>query len=164
MNHVAAHLSAAVERHRRWCRDNGHSVPPELLDLVVIVSGGQAPSESAGDLDAGEDGGVAIALDYAEAGRLIGVSASTVYRLVRDGKLHAVSVGAAKRIPRSELERFVDEQLAQQRKVGELVSAVRVHEVPGEGAEPRTAALPANLRPHVLPTGGCVFGVVVLSG
>lgn len=91
MNLVAAHLVAAVERHRRWCRDNGVPVPPELPTLASIVSGGQESSKSLGALDPGDDGGVTIAVDYAEAGRLIGVSSSTVYRLVRDGKLHAIT-------------------------------------------------------------------------
>ncbi len=109
---VAAHLHAAVERHRRWCRDNGTRVPPGLLALVDIVSGGQEPSSSPPDLHPGEDAGVPLAVDYQEAGRLLGgISVSSVYRMVRDGKLQAIRVGTAKRIPRTELERFVDEQL-----------------------------------------------------
>ncbi len=87
-------------------------MPPGLLSLVAIVSGSQEPSKSPTGLDPGDDAGVPLAYDYTEAGRLLGVSPSSVYRLVRDGKLRAVTVGAARRIPRSELERFVDDQLA----------------------------------------------------
>ncbi len=109
---MAAHLHAAVERHRRWCRDNGITVPSSLLTLVDIVTIGQEPSECPSELNLGDDGGVALAVDYQEAGRLLGGSSvSTVYRLVKSGRLRAVTVGTAKRVPRSELERFIRDQL-----------------------------------------------------
>ena len=118
MNPVAAHLAVAVERHRRWCRDNGEPVPADLFALVAIVTGSQQPSKSLADIDPGDDAGVPLAVDYSEAGRLLGVSPSSIYRLVRDGKLRAVTVGAAKRVPRAELERYIADQLASSARGG----------------------------------------------
>ncbi len=103
-------------------------VPPGLLTLVAVVTGGQEPSESPADLGPGDDAGVPLAVDYSEAGRLLGgVSVSSIYRLVKAGRLQSVRVGAARRIPRSELQRFVDGQV----RGGAGVNA----SVPGEGGE-----------------------------
>ena len=44
-----------------------------------------------------------------EAARALGVSRATLYRLIAAGRLRAVRVGRATRIPARELERFVRE-------------------------------------------------------
>lgn len=40
-----------------------------------------------------------LTLSVAEAGRLLGVSPSTAYRMVRSGQLKTVKVGQRKRVP-----------------------------------------------------------------
>jgi len=111
VNPVAAHLARALEQHRRWARDNGETVPAELGVLLRIVSGGQERTTSLPGSDAADDAGVPIAHDYDEAGRLLKCSARTIRRLVDAGQLRSITVGSAPRIPRSELERFVADQL-----------------------------------------------------
>ena len=113
MNPVAAHLARALEQHRRWARDNGYQVPAELAALLAIVSGGQGRTSPLPGSDASDDAGVPIAYDYDESGRLLKCSARTIRRLVESGQLRSITVGSAPRIPRSELERFVADQLDQ---------------------------------------------------
>ena len=111
MSLVAAHLERAVENWRRWCRDQGIAVPAELFQLVAIVSNGPEHSDLGDSVDLGDDAGVPIAVTYSEAARLLMVSPSTINRLVRDERLATVAAGRARRIPRTELERFVAEQM-----------------------------------------------------
>lgn len=108
---VAQHLAVAVERHRRWCRDQGIAVPAEVVELVRIVSGGQEGTNGRADLDLSDDGGVPLAYDYTEAGRLLGVSGKTVRRLIDDGELRVVRVGPWPRVPRDELVAFLERRL-----------------------------------------------------
>lgn len=51
-----------------------------------------------------------LAYPYSEAGEKLGISAKSVYNLVRAGSLKVVKIGAAVRIPHSELEKFVAER------------------------------------------------------
>ena len=112
MSDVAAHLARALEQHRRWARDNGYQVPADHDALLRIASGSQGETNRLPGSDAAEDAGVALALDYAEAGRLLGCSSRTIRRLVDAGHLRPIQVGpSSPRIPRSELERFVADQL-----------------------------------------------------
>ena len=39
-------------------------------------------------------------LDVAQAGQILGVSTKTVYKLIQEGKLNALKVGRAHRIPK----------------------------------------------------------------
>lgn len=55
-----------------------------------------------------------ILVNEKEAGRLLGVSDRTVWQLRKDGKLRAVKIGAAVRYARSELDRFVQDQMNQE--------------------------------------------------
>ncbi|HWJ62411.1 MAG TPA: helix-turn-helix domain-containing protein [Acidimicrobiales bacterium] len=48
-----------------------------------------------------------LLLTPVEAGSALGLSRSTIYRLLDDGDLHGVRVRGARRIPINELERFV---------------------------------------------------------
>lgn len=111
---AAAHLAAMLERHRRWCRDQGEAVPADVVTLVealISVRRGQDESSGRSALDVGDDPGVSLLVDYHEAARLLDVSVSTVQRLVAAGELRAIAVGAAKRLPRDELARFVSARL-----------------------------------------------------
>jgi excisionase family DNA binding protein len=47
-------------------------------------------------------------LSQAEVGRRLGVSRTTVWRLVRDGQLPIVHIGARTLVPRSAVETFID--------------------------------------------------------
>ncbi len=62
-----------------------------------------------------DDAGMPLAYDYGQAGRLLGVSASTITRMVDDGRLRAIAIGRNKRVPLSEIQDFVQEQLATER-------------------------------------------------
>ena len=44
-----------------------------------------------------------------EAADILGISRSTLYRLIASGELATIRVGAAPRIPAKVLERFVDQ-------------------------------------------------------
>lgn len=50
-----------------------------------------------------------------EVADLTGLSRTTVYSLMRSGELGFVSIGRARRVPRSEVERWLSEQLAAER-------------------------------------------------
>lgn len=91
-------------------------MPPDLLLLVRVVTGPQEQSKRDPRLQLPDDEGVPVVVDYSEAARLLSVSASTVARMVKAGQLRTVTFGAAKRIPRSEIERVVDEQMARHAK------------------------------------------------
>ncbi len=52
-----------------------------------------------------------LALSYVDAGRLLDVSESTVKRLVVAGQLRAIDVGRSRRVPVSEVERYIARQL-----------------------------------------------------
>lgn len=108
---VVAHLAYALEMHGRYCRDQRIAVPSELVALLGVLRSCQEQSSFPARLDPGDDAGVPLAYDYAESGRLLGVSASTVTRLVRDGRLRAIAIGRAKRIPLTELEGYIAGQL-----------------------------------------------------
>jgi len=52
-----------------------------------------------------------ILITEKEAARLLGVSDRTVWQLRKDGKLRGIKIGAAVRYARSELDRFIEEQM-----------------------------------------------------
>ncbi|HET9975587.1 MAG TPA: hypothetical protein VFQ68_45700 [Streptosporangiaceae bacterium] len=61
------------------------------------------------------DVGEPLMLTYKEAAFKISVSESVLYELLRDGKIHSVTVGPqTKRIPISQCEEFVDSLIAEQ--------------------------------------------------
>lgn len=54
-----------------------------------------------------------ILITEKEAARLLGVSDRTIWQLRKDGRLRGVKIGAAVRYARSELDRFISEQMSQ---------------------------------------------------
>ena len=61
------------------------------------------------------DVGEPLMLTYQEAAAKLGVSVSRVYRLMREGEIHNVSLGPReRRIPLSECEAYVDRLVADQ--------------------------------------------------
>lgn len=112
---VLAHLARALSRHLDECRAEGVPVPPEVAALggycrAIAVLVRQGTSEVAGSAAGGH--GVVMAAppllrDKRDAARALGVSLSTLERLIRAGRLPAVKVGAATRIRQSDLDAFV---------------------------------------------------------
>jgi excisionase family DNA binding protein len=110
---LARHVAAALGLHCRTLAGNGVRVPQELIDLLGAcqrVSAGHSGSP----LDPGADvldGGLMQqprAVDYTEAGRLLGVSLSSVKRLVRDGALPVVNIGGrAPRVRVADIDAFL---------------------------------------------------------
>lgn len=105
---LRAHLARALAEHRRWLRVNRVAVPAgfdALLEAVASAAsggpGGPVVGPPAGPVDAGP-----VLLDYETAGRRLSLSARTVRRLVAEGRLRAVRVGRAVRIPASAIEEF----------------------------------------------------------
>ena len=60
-----------------------------------------------------------LLLTVDEACRELHISKFTLYGLFRSGKLRKIKVGTATRVPRSELERWIDDQLAGEDQVDE---------------------------------------------
>jgi excisionase family DNA binding protein len=59
----------------------------------------------------GSDMGERLLYRISEAADILGVSRSTLYRLIASGDLAAIRVGTAPRIPAKVLERFVDQAI-----------------------------------------------------
>ena len=53
-----------------------------------------------------------VALTYAQAGQLLGVSPRTIWRMVREGDLRPIRVRRSTRITRAEIERYTIAQEA----------------------------------------------------
>jgi excisionase family DNA binding protein len=51
-----------------------------------------------------------------EAAKRLGVSASTYRRLIRAGQLREVAIGRARRLPESEIDRFIQAQVIATRR------------------------------------------------
>lgn len=54
-----------------------------------------------------------ILIPEKEAARLLGICDRTLWQLRKDGKIKAVKIGAAVRYARSELDRFIEDQMNQ---------------------------------------------------
>ena len=50
----------------------------------------------------------ALLLNPEEAAEILGMSRSTIYKLITAGEIQSVKIGRSRRIPRQEIERFVD--------------------------------------------------------
>lgn len=105
---LRAHLARAVAQHALWCRTNGVPMPPALTRLLdelarpgAAQDGQERPTR---DVDAGVPDAAPVLLTYEAAGRRLGVSARSVRRLVAGGRLRAVRIGRAVRIPVDAIE------------------------------------------------------------
>lgn len=92
---VRAHLAVAIRSHARQLRRDGGSAPPELDQLAAALLGQQPPARD--DLSLLDIGAV--------AGRL-GVSPSTVKRLIASGELASVLVRRRRLVRASDVDRF----------------------------------------------------------
>lgn len=112
---AAAHAAVALRWYRRRAATD---TPPELQELEVMlaerstgVCGGQAGS-SLDDVSRALETQVVkpTTLSYADAGRWLGVSGSSVKRLVRSGELSPVHIGGSVRLAVDDLQAFLDQQ------------------------------------------------------
>jgi excisionase family DNA binding protein len=113
-DHLRAHLGVAVSAHLRQLRRDGVRPPAELAALAdallasSVVPGGPERSE----LELAAGGGESerahrLAVSVAEAAGWVGVSISTIRRLVSSGELPTVRIGRSVRIHVREFERYV---------------------------------------------------------
>ncbi|MGI9120630.1 MAG: helix-turn-helix domain-containing protein [Acidimicrobiales bacterium] len=116
-DHEVAALRRALDLLARRCRDDGHKMPAGLAALAEMTTpantGPRRPAVDAGP-GVGEAGPVTpLAVDYADAARLVGVSARQVRRLVASGALPVVHIGGAgsPRIRVEDLNRYLDGQV-----------------------------------------------------
>jgi excisionase family DNA binding protein len=56
-----------------------------------------------------------LLLNAVEAGELIGISRSRVFRLIQSGELNSIKVGGLRRIPRSAVHEYVATKIAEAR-------------------------------------------------
>jgi excisionase family DNA binding protein len=107
---VRAHLAAALVEHARRCRRDAVPLPAALVALVrSLATGGQqrpgvgvmSTPDDAADMDV-------LALDYRAAAQRLHISDRSVRRLVRDGRLKAVTIAGARRIRTADLADFVN--------------------------------------------------------
>ena len=83
----------------------------ELLALQSLVRTRQSTTRVACELDDADGGDMEpVSVNYDAAGRMLGVSARTVQRLVASGELRAVKVGGARRVPVTEIRGLVDRE------------------------------------------------------
>lgn len=69
-----------------------------------VASGGRdAPSFGTGEIDDGQ-----LLLTVREAATVLAIGRTTLYELIGDGQLRTVRIGRAVRVPRAELEAFVE--------------------------------------------------------
>lgn len=106
---TARHLVRALDEHARWCRSNGHRVPPGLADLALLVRKGQERTFRDSAEDFADDGPMTpLVLTFAECAEQLRVSERHVRRLVDAGLLRPVEVGERKRrIARQDLENYI---------------------------------------------------------
>jgi hypothetical protein len=90
-----------------------------LLDwaafVASVLSAHQRPSEHD---EAGPDGDddAVLAYPYSAVGRLLGKSASSVGRLVAEGRLDVIGNGSGRRVTAARLERYMAEEAQSNRR------------------------------------------------
>lgn len=92
---VGAHVAVAVRAHVRQLRRDGGSAPPQLELLAAALLGQQPPARD--DLSL---------LDVGEAADRLGVSTSTVKRLVASGELPSLLIRRRRLFRSCDVERF----------------------------------------------------------
>ncbi|MGI9120540.1 MAG: helix-turn-helix domain-containing protein [Acidimicrobiales bacterium] len=116
-DHEIFALRQALALLARRCRDDGHKMPVVLAGIVAMTEqDNTGPARPAVDLgyQPGEAAPVPpLAVSYETAGRLLGVSARQVRRLVASGALPVVHVGGAgsPRIRVEDLEAYLADQV-----------------------------------------------------
>lgn len=78
-----------------------------VRSCLILISGGQEWSISAGAADPLHDGRMSLLMRYEDVADALDLSVPTVRRLVKAGRLPAVEVGGARRVRRCDLEDFI---------------------------------------------------------
>jgi excisionase family DNA binding protein len=97
---VRAHLQVMLGEHVAACARNGWPVPHELLAVGARLTKAHEGSEIGGSAVASQ----AVSVDKVRAAEMLGVSRSTVTRMVADGRLPSFLVGRRRLIPVAALE------------------------------------------------------------
>jgi excisionase family DNA binding protein len=104
-------IVVALERLARSCRVDGMPVPPAVADVIAALGDHrrqQATDSPVVDVDGGIVPVQPLLVDIDHAAAMLAVSARQVERLVANGELRSVIVGArARRIRRDDLEEYV---------------------------------------------------------
>lgn len=111
IDELLAFMAHAIVRHAEVWRRNGARLPALAIPLArccVAAQGGTARNQL-GDGAAVGDGGdmaspEALLLTTRQVAKLLQVSERTVRAMVADGRLSAVKLGSATRIPRGDVE------------------------------------------------------------
>lgn len=105
------HILVALGAHIRRRRLEGMAVPPSVLELSMALRACTALDGSAvaADGDSSDGAVMALTLTFREAAELVGVSESTVKRLVDAEALGAVHIGRSRRIRAQDVRRYVAE-------------------------------------------------------
>lgn len=101
------HLLRALQRHQDVMRINGARMPQRLHDLAVRlreVQDGSRVDVPATNLHVEQ----VLLLDLQDAAEHLGVSMSTVKRLIGNGVLASVRVGSSRRVRRVDLAAYVE--------------------------------------------------------
>ncbi len=101
------HLLRALQRHQDVMRINGARMPQALHDLAVRlreVQDGPRVDVPATNLHVEQ----VLLLDLQDAAEHLGVSMSTVKRLIGNGVLASVRVGSSRRVRRVDLAAYVE--------------------------------------------------------
>jgi len=114
---VSGHLAVAVLEHLRACKRLGLATPPELPDLVRELANratrGQDGSPLSDLWQVRQSSGMSSKLvSYADAAKVLGVSPTTVKRLVRSGDLTPVHLLGSARLRVCDIDEYI-ERLAQ---------------------------------------------------
>lgn len=114
---TASHIALALDNHRGWCRSNLRPYPPELSELVLMLteaarSGQERPtSADAVDSAAGDGHGrkTKLLLTVEEVAEVLNVGVRTVRRLTDAGDLPSITVGRSRRIHADDLNDYLDD-------------------------------------------------------
>ena len=105
------HLVRALAEHSRWLHRQGIAAPPELtelLDVLTALSGHTRPKRD-GSVAPADDAPVRL-IGEAEVARCLSVSARTVRRLVATGDLPSVLIGRARRVHVDDVDAYISKR------------------------------------------------------
>lgn len=106
---MAAHFAHAVAAHAAWARTQRIKVPERLIEAGLDAKKWATAGQSGPMLPAADDPGddAPMLLSIPGAAHLLGLSESTVKRLLRAEALPVVMVGSTRRIRRADVEGYV---------------------------------------------------------
>ena len=112
---IASTIGGGAPRCRRETTSSAHQWPECPSDPSVRADNSTLRRDQVGPGPEGSDMGERLLYRISEAADILGVSRSTLYRLIASGELLVIRVGSAPRIPAKVLERFVDQKVRSKR-------------------------------------------------